>query len=130
MSIAHERCVIDCIYLYVHIYVCILTSMSESLLHVKIRADLALGLKGLAASRGVSVSELVRQALIGTYQLDIAEASLERRRALNAYAGGYISLGKLAEEFGLDIFGMRDWLRERGIEQYTSVSLADAANAE
>ena len=72
--------------------------MHKSTLHIKVKPELAKGLKDLARKREMSVGELIRQAIISCYQVEIAHLNEKQRRAVEAFQGGYISLGKLAEE--------------------------------
>jgi hypothetical protein len=48
--------------------------MQNSTLHVKIKPELAEGLKALAKKRETSVGELVRQAVISCYQIDMTSS--------------------------------------------------------
>ncbi len=51
------------------------------------------------------------------------------RRAVEAFQGGYISLGKLAEEMGMNIWDARKWLEEHDIPQNNSFLEDDVNNA-
>ena len=103
--------------------------MQNSTLHVKIKPELAEGLKALARKRETFVGELVRQAVISCYQIDMANLSDQQRRAVEAFQGGYISLGKLAEEMGMNIWNTRKWLIEHDIPQNNSFFEDDVKNA-
>ena len=46
--------------------------------------------------------------------------SNQQRQAVEAFQGGYISLGKLAEELGMNIWNTRKWLMEHDIPQNDS----------
>ncbi len=73
-----------------------------------------------ARKRETSVGELVRQAVISCYQIDMTNLSDHQRRAVEAFQGGYISLGKLAEEMGMNIWNTRKWLIEHDLPQNNS----------
>jgi predicted transcriptional regulator len=75
--------------------------MQNSTLHIKVRPELAKGLKVLAKKRETSVGELIRKAVLSCYQIDLLDLNEKQRRAIEAFQGGYISLGKLAEEMGM-----------------------------
>ncbi len=103
--------------------------MQSSTLHIKVTPDLAKGLKSLSKKRETSVGELVRQAVHSCYQLDLLNLNERHRRALEAFRGGYISLGKLAEEMGMNIWNTRKWLEEHNIAQNNSFLEDDVKNA-
>jgi len=103
--------------------------MQSSTLHIKIKPELADGLKELSRKRATSVGELVRQAVISCYQIELLDLSEKQRRAIEAYQGGYISLGKLAEEMGMSVLKIREWLEEREIPQNNSFREDDVKNA-
>jgi hypothetical protein len=103
--------------------------MQSSTIHIKVKAELAKGLKALARKRETSVGELVRQAVISCYQIDMANLSDQQRRAVEAFQGGYISLGKLSEELGMNIWNTRKWLIEHDIPQNNSFFEDDIKNA-
>ena len=98
-------------------------------LHIKIEPTVARGLKQVAGHRRVTVGELVRQAVQTCYQTEWLGLTATQRQALEAYRGGYVSLGKLAETLGLTPLKARDWLNERGITQNTVCAKEDLAHA-
>ncbi len=63
------------------------------------------------------------------YHIDMANLSDQQRRAVEAFQGGYISLGKLAEEMGMKIWNTRKWLIEHDIPQNNSFFEDDVKNA-
>lgn len=103
--------------------------MQSSTLHIKVKPELAEGLKALSRKRETSVGELVRQAVLSCYQLDLLNLNEKQRRAVEAFQGGYISLGKLAEEMGMNIWDTRKWLDEHDISQNNSFLEDDVNNA-
>jgi predicted HTH domain antitoxin len=103
--------------------------MHSSTLHIKVRPAIAQKLKVLAKKRSVPVGELVREAVASSYQLDLADLNDRQRMVVSAYQGGYVSLGKLAEEMGMTVLDARTWLTEHDIPQNNSFSDDDAANA-
>lgn len=86
-------------------------------LHIKISHESNEELRQLSKTRGVSVSELIRQALFACYQLEMLGIPDRQKQALEAYRGGFISLGKLSELMGRSILDMRKWLNEHQISQ-------------
>ncbi len=103
--------------------------MQSCTLHIKIKPELAAGLKALSKKRKTSVGELVRNAVLSCYQIELANLDERRKRALAAYQGGYISLGKLAEDMGMNVWELRKWLEEHEIPQNISFSEDDVKNA-
>ena len=103
--------------------------MQSATLHVKIKPEIAEGLKELSKKRATSVGELVRQAVISCYQLELLDLGEKQRRAVEAYQGAYISLGRLAEEMGMSVLTARQWLNERDIPQNNSFNEDDVKNA-
>lgn len=103
--------------------------MQSSTLHIKLKPELANGLKTLSRKRATSVGELVRQAVISCYQLELLDLGEKQRRAIEAFQGGYISLGKLAEEMGMNVLKIRKWLEEHDIPQNNSFLEDDVKNA-
>lgn len=98
-------------------------------LHIKVEPAVARGLKQVAGRRRVTVGELVRQAVQTCYQTDWLRLTAAQRQALEAYRGGYISLGKLAETQGLTPLKAREWLAEHGIASDAGYAAEDAAHA-
>jgi hypothetical protein len=103
--------------------------MQSSTIHIKVTPELADALKSLSQKRETSVGELVRRAILSCYQLDILNLTENQRRAVEAFQGGYISLGKLAEEMGMNVWNIRKWLEEHDIPQHNSFLEEDAKNA-
>jgi len=103
--------------------------MEKSVIHIQIKRELAERLKALSKKRETSVGELVRQALISCYQLELLQLNEQQRRAVEAFGGGYISLGKLAEEMGMNVWAVRKWLEEHDIPQNNSFLENDVKNA-
>ena len=103
--------------------------MQSSTLHIKVKPEIAKGLKELSKKKDIPVGELIRRAVTSCYQLDFLDLSEKQRRALEAYRGEYISLGKLSEEMGMTIWDARVWLEEHGIPQNNSFLENDASNA-
>jgi predicted HTH domain antitoxin len=103
--------------------------MQSSTIHIKVRPELAKGLKALSRRRETSVGELVRQALLSCYQLELLNLNEKQRRAVEAFQGGYISLGKLAEEMGMNVWNTRKWLIDHEIAQNNSFLEDDVNNA-
>ena len=98
-------------------------------LHIKVEPTVARGLKQVAGRRQVTVGELVRQAVQTCYQTEWLGLTAGQRQALEAYRGGYISLGKLAEEMGLTALKLREWLDERGLSHVAVHEKNDTAHA-
>lgn len=98
-------------------------------LHIKVEPAVAQGLRLLAQRRQQTVAELVRQAIDACYQPDLRTLTDVQRQALEAYRGGYISLGKLSEKIGMTALDARQWLLEHGIRQNTCFSPGDSQNA-
>ena len=98
-------------------------------LHIKVEPTVARGLKQVAGHRRVTVGELVRQAVQTCYQTEWLGLTATQRQGLEAYRGGYIALGKLAEILGLTTLQAREWLNERGIVQNTVYAREDSAHA-
>jgi len=93
------------------------------------KPELAKGLKELYKKRETSVGDLVRQALLSCYQLEFLDLNEKQRRAVEAFQGGYIRLGKLAEEIGMNVLNTRKWLHEHDIPQNNSFREEDVKNA-
>lgn len=98
-------------------------------LHIKIASEISAELKHLAKIRGTTVSELIRQALLTCYQPELLGLSGRQKQSLEAYRGGFISLGKLSELMGYSQIEMRKWLKEHQISQNTAFSEDDARYA-
>jgi len=104
--------------------------VQSATLHIKVKPEVAKGLKALSRKRNTSVGELVRQAVISSYQLElISSLNTRQKRALEAYQGGYISLSRLADEMGMNLWDMRTWLQEHNIPQNNSFLDDDVKNA-
>jgi hypothetical protein len=103
--------------------------VQSSTIHIKVKPELAKGLKALSRKRETSVGELVRQAVLSCYQLELLNLNEKQRRAVEAFQGGYISLGKLAEEMGMNVWNTRKWLIEHEIAQNNSFLEDDVNNA-
>lgn len=98
-------------------------------LHIKVAHGLSEELKQLSKIRGLTVSELIRQAIFVCYQLDLLGLSDRQKQAMEAYRGGFISLGKLSELMGRPAMEMRQWLKEHNIPLNTAFSEDDVENA-
>ena len=101
----------------------------DATLHVKIDPAANAQLARLAAARSTSKGQLVRDAIFACYQVPVDDLPLRQRHALAAFSGGFISIGKLAESFGMHVLDLRRWLLEHGIDQYTAISADDRLNA-
>ena len=86
----------------------------EQALHIKVEKELAEALRRLSAERSVSIGELVRSAVRRTYLAGIEGLSQRKAAALTAYEAGFVSLGKLADELGMDAVSLRTWLSSNG----------------
>ena len=64
-----------------------------------------------AKERRQTVGELVRRAIANCYQTDLQGLEINQRRTLEAYRGGYVSIGKLAEVMGRSALDVRVWLK-------------------
>ncbi len=98
-------------------------------LHIKISHRINDELKHLAKARGMTVSELIRQALYVCYQLDSLGLSDRQKQSLEAYRGGFISVGKLSEVMGRSPIEMRQWLKEHNITQNNAYFEDDVQHA-
>jgi predicted HTH domain antitoxin len=101
----------------------------DATLHVKLDSETDAKLRRLAAARGKSKGQLVREAISACLQPALDELPLKQRRALGAYEGGFISIGRLAREMGMHVLELRDWLQERGIAQQNALGDQDASSA-
>jgi len=98
-------------------------------LNVKIEPEIVRGLKELARKQGRTMGDMVREAVVSCYQPHLSGLNQSQRRALQAYQGGYISLGKLAGAMGMHILEMREWLNDHGIGQNSCYGEEDVPNA-
>ena len=103
--------------------------MQNATLHIKVKPELSKGLKELSIKRGTSVGELVRKAVLSCYQLELLDLNEKQRRALEAFQGGYISLGKLSEEMGMNLWDTRKWLEEHDVPHNNAYAEDDVRNA-
>ena len=101
----------------------------DATLHVKLDRVTDGQLKKRAYQRGKSKGQLVREAITACYQTAADDLSVHQRNALAAYQGGYISMGKLARDMGMNVLALRQWMKERGFEQICAVEDMDVANA-
>jgi predicted HTH domain antitoxin len=104
--------------------------VEDTTLHIKIKKQIADGLKELAKRKGRSVSDLVREAISSTYQPENLDIPIEQKRAIEAYRGGYISIGKLSEIIGKSLYEMRFWLSEHDIAENNAFNRDDIKHAE
>lgn len=98
-------------------------------LHVKLDVEEDRRLKKLAYEQGKSKGQLVREALSACYQVSLLNIPVRQRQALNAYEGGFISIGKLAKEMGMPVLDLRKWLLDHDILQASAFMKSDADNA-
>ncbi len=103
--------------------------MQNATLHIKVKPEIAKGLKLLSKKRETSVGELIRQAVFSCYQLEFLGLNQIQKQAIAAFQGGYISLGKLAEVMGMNVLDIRTWLEEHNILQNNSFQESDIKNA-
>ena len=101
----------------------------DTTLHIKIDSATNEQLSRLAAARGISKGRLVRDAIAACYRVPIDELPVEQARALAAFEGGFISIGKLAESLGMHVLELRRWLSEHGLDQGTAMSADDHRHA-
>ncbi len=101
----------------------------DTTLHIKIDPATNEQLSRLADVRKTSKAQLVRQAISTCYSLPTDELPAQQRRAVAAYEGGFISIGKLAEAFGMHVIEMRRWMYEHGVELRTASSADDHLHA-
>jgi hypothetical protein len=94
-------------------------------LHIKIEDELADALKRVSAERAQSIGELVRQAIRRTYLVGLQGISARQAEAMAAFEGGFISLGRLSEELGMDAVSLRRWLHENGRDSGEVFSRSD-----
>ncbi len=98
-------------------------------LNIKLDKDEENRLNELAYRLKKSKGQLVRDALQTCYQTSLPKLPAKQVRALSAYQGGYISIGKLASEMGMQVLEMRKWLQEHDIARAAAFSNSDAENA-
>ena len=101
----------------------------EKTLHIKIEHQIADSLKNLAKKRKQPVGELVRRAIVSCYQVDLLGLTDHQRQAIEAYRGGYISIGKLSEIMGKSVIALREWLNEHGLDQNVCFGEDDVRHA-
>lgn len=101
----------------------------DATLHVKLEGAVDKQLKRLAYEQGKSKGQLVREAISACYQASLDDLPVRQSRALSAYQGGYISIGKLAQVMGLHILELRRWLNEHNISQENAFGDEDVGNA-
>ena len=89
----------------------------EKTLHIKVEQQIADRLKDLARKCRQPVGELIRRAIVSCYQVDFLGLTDQQRRAVEAYRGGCISIGKLSEIMGKSVLALREWLNEQGLDQ-------------
>jgi hypothetical protein len=104
--------------------------IEDTTLHIKMKKQIADGLKELSKRKGQSVSDLVREAVSSTYQPDNLDLPTHQKRAIEAYRGGYISIGKLSETMGKSVYDTRSWLFEHDIAENNAFNQDDIINAE
>ncbi len=75
------------------------------------------------------MGELVRKAVLSCYQIDFLSLNVKQRQAIEAFKGGYISIGKLSEEMGMNVLETRRWINEHDISQNNSFLEEDITNA-
>lgn len=98
-------------------------------LHIKLDKEEESRLNDLAHSRNKSKGQLVREALQTCYQTSLSNLPSRQIQAINAYRGGYISIGKLASEMGMEVLELRQWLREHDLAQPAALNQSDLENA-
>ena len=103
--------------------------MQTSTLHIKVSPEFAGSLKRIASKRGESVGEIVRQAVVSSFQAEMTGLPLHQKQALEAYCGGFISIGRLSENLGKDVLSTRKWLNDHDIRQNTAFAREDSENA-
>lgn len=103
--------------------------MQNTTIHIKVKPEIAKGLKLLSKKREASVGELIRQAVYSCYQIELLGLNQAQKQAISAFQGEYISIGKLAEEMGMAVWEIRSWLAEHNILQNNSFQENDIANA-
>ena len=98
-------------------------------LHIKLDKEEERRLNSLAYSRNKSKGQLVREALQTCYQTSLPNLPTKQLQAINAYRGGYISIGKLASEMGMEVLELRHWLQEHDLARPVAFNQSDSDNA-
>lgn len=101
----------------------------DTTLHTKVDSATNQQLARLAAARGTSKGRLVCDAIAACYHVPIEDLPVQQRRALAAFEGGLISIGKPVESLGMHVLEMRCWLSEHGIEHGSDSSADDHLHA-
>jgi predicted HTH domain antitoxin len=101
----------------------------SSTMRLRVNTTLAKGLKRLAEKRAVAVGELVPDSVSKAYQVELSGLDERQQRAVTAYQGGYIGLGRLAEELGMTVWDLRAWLYEHDIPRANVVPNQGAGSA-
>ncbi len=94
--------------------------MQRTSLHVKLRPGLVKGLEALSRKWETSVDELVEESILFCYQFAFYNLSIPQEFALKKFQRGDISLGKFAEEMGMNVPKTRKWLEEHSIPHNNS----------
>jgi predicted transcriptional regulator len=95
----------------------------EATLHIRLDLEMDEQLARLARAKKSSKGRLARDAIAACYQLSTEELPIQQQRALAAYQGGFISIGKLAETMGMHVLDLRTWLEDHGIDQNTIMNI-------
>jgi len=103
--------------------------MSKATVSLELGTETVRSLEHLSQTRGQSVEELVRAAVVSCYQTELLHLPQSQRRAIEAYLGGYLSLGKLSEKMGMHVLDLRRWLAEHELGQNSNFDEDDVANA-
>ena len=103
--------------------------MQTATLHIKVSPEFAGSLKKIASRRGESMGEIVRRAVVSSFQTEMTGLPIHQKQALEAYCGGFISIGRLSEILGKDVMSARKWLNDHDIRQNTAYSREDSENA-
>ena len=101
----------------------------DATLHVKLDSATDRQLRKLAYDRGKSKGQLVREAISACYQTALDDLPLGQQRAVVAYQGGFVSIGKLARVMGMHALELRTWLSEHKIVSYNPYTEGDTGNA-
>ncbi len=103
--------------------------MQSSTMYIKVRPEIAKGLKALSLKRETSVGKLVRQAVLSCYQLDLLNLNDHQKRALEALekAAAYQgSVDILFTDAVMPIMGGRE-LSEKIHDIYPDISVLFAS---